>query len=84
MPPGCDDNNYYQCNNNLLEGKWYCGICVCLSLRIMYAAASMGYDISFVDVTNMLIILTDNVDRLVHRLRPVDLLLLSYSWHWSI
>ena len=39
MPTGCDDNNYYCCNTNPLEGKWYCGICVRLALRIMYVTA---------------------------------------------
>ena len=36
MPPGCDDNNYYWCSINPLEGMGYSGICVCLAVRIMY------------------------------------------------
>ena len=39
MPPGYDDSNYYCCNINPFEEKWFCGICVCLALRIMHAIA---------------------------------------------
>ena len=38
----------------------------------------LGYfDISFVDISNIRIFLTDNIDRLIDELRPVDLSLFT-------
>ena len=79
MPPGCDDNNCYSSNINPLEGKWYCGICICLAPRIVHAIAINWATMinSFVDVTNIQIILTENTDRLFDRDGPADLLLFT-------
>ena len=71
MPAGYDDSNDYCHNINPLVGKWFCGMYVCIALRIMHSIA-----ISWAAMTFPLLMLYLQIifiDRLIDRLGPVDL-----------
>ena len=57
-----------------MEGKWLCGICVCLVLGILYAIAVNWATMKFLLILYLQIIF---IDRLIDRLGPVDLMLLT-------